>query len=695
MDPLTITTTFITLATFIKDLIDVGEGIRRSIEKVNENRRQIRELMDEVVQILYNLADLTWGHEDTFRRPKLLTALENLKTEMLYVYCECDKISTVQPPGLRGVRSRFKAWRKRDDLEAKIGCLKEHVSKCYSQFTAFSAARNEQNTLRLEQTVIVNHVESQVKARRLEGMMAQVLLETPFGQNVVNQTMEIISADPNHSSLESQYMSAQTMSLIASLEGLLISGKLVLDGPLSNPAQLSQPTSKQCTPLHLLHNILGVVIDIKESRNIQIPLGSMGYALVSIGISLCNIGMAPESIAWEHFKIQMFRRLDSPAAVTLPDMAHALTGLSISYHRQHQFQSSIQASQQSLDLWHRLSDSLPEVDIRICPVMVLTMQAWSLLETSQKMAALSIVQDAVAQSSLMLEQIIESSSGSSSSVDEFNTNWCCAAIFTLSKALSSVDRYVESYEASKEGFQTIIRLPIPTCLLLLGEHIDSFLNQICKVAEGGGFSLAMLVDCVILFCNLARVYPEQFSSQFLWLLHAYAYFAQQNDSPSIDIRLFLEPNLDRPPPELDVARPMDIGLGRDGSIQIEDVFRAFFTFPSQPNDYLIQNIFITHFNEAIVVLQDIVEKSYSNTITIQWVLYTINNIVLFLSTPNQLALLQVSARTIGHFGAILGSRGSDWELIHDNLLTPVFPPLMEKRVAQRCTPSLRAGHQIP
>jgi hypothetical protein len=47
--------------------------------QVNENRRQIRELTDEVVQILYNLADLTWGHEERFRRPKLLTALENLK----------------------------------------------------------------------------------------------------------------------------------------------------------------------------------------------------------------------------------------------------------------------------------------------------------------------------------------------------------------------------------------------------------------------------------------------------------------------------------------------------------------------------------------------------------------------------------------------------------------------------------------
>jgi hypothetical protein len=33
-DPITITTTIITLATFIKDLIDVGQNIKRSIEKV-------------------------------------------------------------------------------------------------------------------------------------------------------------------------------------------------------------------------------------------------------------------------------------------------------------------------------------------------------------------------------------------------------------------------------------------------------------------------------------------------------------------------------------------------------------------------------------------------------------------------------------------------------------------------------------
>jgi tetratricopeptide (TPR) repeat protein len=288
------------------------------------------------------------------------------------------------------------------------------------------------------------------------------------------------------------------------------------------------------------------------------------------------------------------------------------------------------------------------------------------------MTALSIAQDAVALSRLMLEQIIDSSSGSLSSVDESNVDWSLGAIFALARTLSSLDCHLESYVTWKEGFQTFVRLPVLFLGCPSGKDIDSFLNQICTVAEGGGFSLAMLVDCVILCCNLARIYPEQFSRRFLWILHAYAYFTQQDDSPLIDIRLFLEPNSDCPLPKLDVARPMDIGLGRDGGIQIEDVVWAFFTFPSQPSDHLIQNIFITHFNETIVVLQDIVEKSYSNTITIKWVFHTINNIFLLISTPNQLALLQGLTGTINHFGAILASRESDWEWVLDHLFDPIF-----------------------
>ncbi|KAF8133059.1 hypothetical protein K438DRAFT_1998337 [Mycena galopus ATCC 62051] len=135
MDPITFTTNFITLATFIKDLIEVGESIRQSIEKVGENRRQIRELTEDVLRTLYGLANLTCGREDTFQGPELLGALENLKIEMLHVHAKCRKISNVQLPGFRAVGSQFKAWVKRDDLEKKIRGLKEHVNKCYLQFT--------------------------------------------------------------------------------------------------------------------------------------------------------------------------------------------------------------------------------------------------------------------------------------------------------------------------------------------------------------------------------------------------------------------------------------------------------------------------------------------------------------------------------------------------------------------------------
>ncbi|KAJ7678729.1 hypothetical protein B0H17DRAFT_1206651 [Mycena rosella] len=68
MDPITATTTIITLATFIKDLIDV-----------RENRRRIRDLTDDILSTLSKLADLSRADERTFQAPALLSALGDLK----------------------------------------------------------------------------------------------------------------------------------------------------------------------------------------------------------------------------------------------------------------------------------------------------------------------------------------------------------------------------------------------------------------------------------------------------------------------------------------------------------------------------------------------------------------------------------------------------------------------------------------
>ncbi|KAF8205618.1 hypothetical protein K438DRAFT_516511 [Mycena galopus ATCC 62051] len=427
MDPISVTTTFITLANFIRDLIEVGQSIKCSIEKVHENRKRIRDFTEDVLRALVNLEDLTRGREDTFHVHTLLAALGDLKADMLHVLSSCRNIYPVEhPTGIRALTSHIKAWVKREELEVKIRHLKEHVNKCYVQFTAFSTARIEdtsvqvaQTTLRVEQTLLVNNTENQVKLCRLEHMMAQVLLETQFGQNVLNQTMDIIASDPGHRSLESQYLSVQTTRLMDSFQQLLASGKLVLDEPLFDPAKAFQLVFHQPTPLHVLHQILEAVIQIDENPN-QIVLQSMKAIVLDLGVHLGHIGMTSERIAWERLKIRILHYFGGRefAAGTVPHIAHALHELSLGYQQQLQFQSALTASQQSLDLWCHISESLPDVYNQTGHLKALTTHAWNLLETGQKRTALSTAQDAASLACPILEQIVESSAGSSSLVDE-------------------------------------------------------------------------------------------------------------------------------------------------------------------------------------------------------------------------------------------------------------------------------------
>ncbi|KAJ7806443.1 hypothetical protein B0H13DRAFT_1929612 [Mycena leptocephala] len=222
-----------------------------------------------------------------------------------------------------------------------------------------------------------------------------------------------------------------------------------------------------------------------------------------------------------------------------------------------------------------------------------------------------------------------------------------------------------------KGFQTVVELPV-------SEHppaakdIDSFIDQICKVAEEDQFSLVMLADCIILFRNLARIHPEEFSSQFLWLLYAYAQFSHQDDSDLSlkNLRIFLEPNSDCPPPQLDRAVHID-DFNAQGGI-VEDAVHAFYTCPSHSTVALIRNIFITHFDQAIIILREVVDNSDPESSTIQGALYSIVVIIPFVSSANRMALLQILSRAVKHTHTILTCRGSDWRWWFNKIHGPIF-----------------------
>ncbi|KAF7376728.1 hypothetical protein MSAN_00090000 [Mycena sanguinolenta] len=195
MDPISATTTVITLATFLTDLLSLGQSIRRSFEKVKANRRLILALTEDIICTLAKLHEFTVGKETDFLAPHLVCALKDLKADMLHALSLSDRLAGgCRKHGLRGFGARFKTWLKRHDIELAIKSVKEHVQKCFLQFTAFSVARTECTALRIEHAITVQTVETSMDLRRIEGMMTKLVHETQFGNEIIQRAVGTTSS---------------------------------------------------------------------------------------------------------------------------------------------------------------------------------------------------------------------------------------------------------------------------------------------------------------------------------------------------------------------------------------------------------------------------------------------------------------------------------------------------------------------
>ncbi|KAJ7481847.1 hypothetical protein FB451DRAFT_1556036, partial [Mycena latifolia] len=344
-DPITVATTLITLATFIKDLIEVGQSIKRSLEKVGENRRRIREMTEDMLRTLADLANLARRHEDPLHAiaPELLCALENLKADMLYVLSRCRRIAPDRPsPGIKGVKSQIKAWLRREYIEGEIRRLKKHINRCFLQFTAFSAARIEYTSLRIEQTLVVANVENQVRLQRLEGMMARVLLDTQFGHNSINRTAKIIKSDTAHQTLEFQYLSTETLRLIESLHLLAANNLLVVNEPLWDCKSVG--FVKFLSAKQVLRKILGLLLKVKDSPT-GISFTSI-EGVLQLGSHLAYLGMNSEAAAWHLMTLQTLRRFSGGGLHILPTLALSSHNLARVYQYQLRWDIATETSQQ-------------------------------------------------------------------------------------------------------------------------------------------------------------------------------------------------------------------------------------------------------------------------------------------------------------------------------------------------------------
>ncbi|KAJ6488367.1 hypothetical protein DFH09DRAFT_1455660 [Mycena vulgaris] len=307
-------------------------------------------------------------------------------------------------------------------------------------------------------------------------------------------------------------------------------------------------------------------------------------------------------------------------------------------------------------MWHEFS---PDLNYRPLLSWILITHSENFRETGQLKDAISNAEEAVAVCRRMAGQLIDSGSKLFwTAEDEWKAVTFLRALFALAAAHASADRHLAAYEAAKEGFQTVLRFPkinYPPS----AKTIDTFIDQLCKVAEGGEFSLGMLAENVIMFRDLARPYPPIFSTPFLHILHAYAYLRQQHPPDFSNLRLFLEPKSGSPRP-LDTFSNLKVYIedfNPYGGI-IEDVIRAYPWDSKEDVVPLIKDIFGTHFHQATRAIHQMISKlmtdPHSDPVILEWVLADVVFAILPLVTrAQQLVLMEIMMKVVGHLRTVM------------------------------------------
>ncbi|KAJ7588612.1 hypothetical protein C8J56DRAFT_1164445 [Mycena floridula] len=211
------------IASAVKELIGLGLEIQKSIAKVRSNKQTTAKLSDEIARDLAELESLLSGY--SFRTGyELYTALDLVKREMIAVHLECEKlIPKAEKTDILAVPlAKFKAWRKRDDIEAELVRMKDRLHNCLSRFMVYSAARIERSSFRVEHALVGHIVENRVQAQRIGGLLETYLMSSPAGTQIVQQLASVAFNDHSHQTVEYQYLNV----LVTRLQDMVESSAL-------------------------------------------------------------------------------------------------------------------------------------------------------------------------------------------------------------------------------------------------------------------------------------------------------------------------------------------------------------------------------------------------------------------------------------------------------------------------------------
>ncbi|KAF8967350.1 hypothetical protein BDZ97DRAFT_1916947 [Flammula alnicola] len=137
-DPLSVTLAVITLATALKDIIELGQKIKESFAQVSKNLQNGKRLAFEMLDTLYKLQKFCDEHYAVLNAStEMKIALQKLAENMKSVYMDCCKLIPPLPEKrIARFKITFNMWKNGDKVEGLITELKNHINGCHTQFMA-------------------------------------------------------------------------------------------------------------------------------------------------------------------------------------------------------------------------------------------------------------------------------------------------------------------------------------------------------------------------------------------------------------------------------------------------------------------------------------------------------------------------------------------------------------------------------
>ncbi|KAF7440095.1 hypothetical protein PC9H_000439 [Pleurotus ostreatus] len=138
MDPLSITAAVVSF-------VDIAKRIKDSVDKVGQTRRNLQQLVENIVDELTALQKLCQGGGLNRFDPDSTRSLEKLHSDLINVLERCQKLTEQRRTKTRLSSARYYviAWLKDAEIEGHILRLRDRVSSVHRRFTMIASLRAE------------------------------------------------------------------------------------------------------------------------------------------------------------------------------------------------------------------------------------------------------------------------------------------------------------------------------------------------------------------------------------------------------------------------------------------------------------------------------------------------------------------------------------------------------------------------